>query len=83
LSSAGDLLRGTTTAPHNAPPGLPAALQVIGRGVAAITVTRTRLRLTGTPLDLERYYWLPTGIEDRILVRAEHGGTWKPVQLAA
>lgn len=62
---------------------LPEAPQVIGRSAPAITVTPTSLGLTGTPLDLERFYWLPTGIEDRILVRAEHGGAWRPVQLAA
>lgn len=62
---------------------LPEAPQVIGRSAPAVTVTPTSLRLTGTPLDLERFYWLPTGIANRILVRAEHGGAWRPVQLAA
>ncbi|WP_016894112.1 hypothetical protein [Mycobacteroides abscessus] len=62
---------------------LPEAPLVIGRSAPAVAVTPTSLQLTGSPLDLERLYWLPTGIGGRILVRTEHGGVWRPLQLAA
>lgn len=62
---------------HIACPQLP---EVLGTTVPVLTLTPTSLRISGSRYNLDHYYWLPAGIDGRVLYRTEHG-TWHPLQL--
>ncbi|SHU25894.1 Uncharacterised protein [Mycobacteroides abscessus subsp. abscessus] len=63
---------------HLACPRLP---EVIGASMPVLTVTPTSLHITGSRYSLADYFWLPTGVDSRILYRSSEHGAWHPLQL--